>query len=73
MSNERKNKIKKINEDPDYIEHPKFSCSIKKLLDKYPDGVDDDTIAKILLMDKSEVEAIYQESIKKIRKKLGVE
>lgn len=71
MNNE--DKKKQILNDPDYIEHPKFSCSVKKLLDKYPDGVDDDTIAKILMMDKSEVEAIYQESIKKLRKKLGVE
>ena len=69
MTEEKK---RKINEDEDYIDYPKFKNSVKKLIEKYPDGVSDETIAKVLLMSEEEVNEIYLSSIEKIKDKLEV-
>lgn len=62
----------KLLEDEDFIDYPKFKNSLKKLIDKYPDGVDDETIAQALNMTGSEVEENYQSAIRKLKAKLGV-
>ena len=69
MTEEKK---KRINTEEDFIDYPKFKNSVKKLIEKYPDGVDDETIAKVLLMTEEEVNEIYLDSIEKIKNKLGV-
>lgn len=69
MSEEKKHKI--LN-DEDYIDYPKFKNSLKKLIEKYPGGVDNETIAKALMMTEEEVEATYQSAINKIKEDLGV-
>jgi len=68
-----KNKLKKkIENDPDFIYCPRLGNSLKMFLEKYPDGAEDFKIAKILLIEEEEVEAIFQSAIKKIRKSMGV-
>lgn len=62
----------KLMEDEDFIDYPKFKNSLKKLVDKYPDGVDNETIAKVLDMTEEEVEETYQSAIKKLQARLGV-
>lgn len=62
----------KLMEDEDFIDYPKFKNSLKKLIDKYPDGVENETIAKVLNMTEEEVEETYQSAIKKLQAKLGV-
>lgn len=62
----------KLMEDEDFIDYPKFKNSLKKLIDKYPDGVDNETIAKVLDITEEEVEQIYQSAIKKLQARLGV-
>lgn len=62
----------KLMEDEDFIDYPKFKNSLKKLIDKYPDGVDNETIAKVLDITESEAEGYYQSAIKKLKAKLGV-
>ena len=69
MTEEKK---KRINTEEDFIDYPKFKNSVKKLIEKYPDGVEDETIAKVLLMTEEEVNEIYLDSIEKIKNKLGV-
>jgi hypothetical protein len=64
---------KKIAEDEDFVHYPKFENSLKKVLNKNPDGLEDGKIADILCIDKEEVESIYQSAIKKIRQKLNIE
>jgi hypothetical protein len=67
------NKIKKqINNDSDFIYCPRLGNSIKKLLDIYPDGVDNKRIAKLLLMKEEEVEDVFNSALKKIRKNLKI-
>lgn len=70
MNNEEKKR--KILEEEDFIDYPKFKNSIKKLIEKNPDGVDNETIAKSLGIEESEVEALYQSAVEKLQKTLGV-
>lgn len=68
-----KNKLKKkIESDPDFIYCPRLGNSLRIFLEKYPEGVEDSKIAKILLVDEEDVEAIFQSAIVKIRKSMGV-
>ena len=69
MSEEKKFKV---NEDEDFIDYPKFKNSLNKLIEKYPEGVDQETIAKVLMMTTEEVEETYASAIKKLQLALGV-
>lgn len=69
MIDEKKHKI--LN-DEDFIDYPKFKNSLSKLIEKYPDGVDTETIAKVLNMTEKEVEETYMSAIQKLKDNLGV-
>lgn len=58
---------KKIMEDEDFVYCPRLGNSLSKLIEKYPDGVDDERIQKILLLSEKEVNEIYESAIKKLR------
>jgi len=58
---------KKIMEDPDFIYCPRLGNSLTKLVNKHPDGIDDERIEKVLLMTKSEIETVYQSAFEKLR------
>ena len=60
----------KLAQEEDYIDCPKFNNSIKQLIEKNPDGVDDETIAKVLNMTVEEVEKTYQSAVNKLKKSL---
>jgi len=62
----------KIVTDEDFINYPKFSNSLKELMQRYPDGVEDEVIAKALMIPKEEVQKIFQSFIQKTRSKLGI-
>jgi len=64
---------KKIENDPDYIYNPKMGNSLKKMVDRYPDGIEDEKIAKVLCMDIEEMNNIYESILVKLRKVLKVE
>jgi hypothetical protein len=59
---------KKIKEDPDFVYCPRLGNSLSKLVDKHPDGIDDERIEKVLLMSAKEVQKIYESALKKLRK-----
>ena len=61
---------KKIMEDPDFIYCPRLGNSLNKLIEKNPDGIDDERIQKVLLITKEELEEIYQSAIQKFREAL---
>lgn len=66
-----KEKIKeKIETEEDFIYCPRLGNSLDKFVEKNPDGVDDEKIAKVLLIETEEVETIFQSAISKIRKNL---
>lgn len=58
---------KRILNEEDFIRSTKFNNSLFKLRVKWPDGAEDDLIAKVLLMTEEEVEKIYQEALAMIR------
>jgi hypothetical protein len=63
----------KIGTDEDFINYPKFSNSLKKLMARHPDGVDDETIAKALMIPVEEVEGRFHKYIAEARKRMGLE
>lgn len=60
----------KIKKERDFIYCPRLNNSLKTFMDSYPDGVEDERIAKVLLLDNEEVGNIFLSAVKKIRKKL---
>ena len=58
---------KKIQEDEDYVRCPKCNNSLLKFLAKNGDGVDNNVIARILMISEEKVEEIYQEAVKKLQ------
>lgn len=62
----------KIQTDPDFINCPEFDNSLKKFADAHPNGVDEKTIAKVMMVTKDEVKKIYQSAIQNLRSKLPV-
>lgn len=60
----------RLTEEEDFIDCPKFNNSLKQLIEKNPEGVDDEMIAKVLSMTTEEVEKTYQNAIKKLQKSL---
>lgn len=61
-----------INEDEDYIKAPKYKNSLKRFMQRFPDGVENDKIAEVLGMTEEEVEEEYMTAIAKIKRILGV-
>jgi len=65
----------KITEDPDFIGLKRFDYSLAKLLKRYednPEGCPDRVIAHALMISEEEVELLYQRSISRLRKLMGV-
>jgi hypothetical protein len=62
--------IKRILQEEDYIRCPKFGNSLNKFLSRNFDGVENSTIARLLMMSEDEVEKIYEEAIAKLRKSM---
>ena len=62
---------KKILEEEDYIRCPKNSNSLAKFLAKNAEGVEDSTIARLLMIPEEKVKEIYEEAIKKLRKEMA--
>lgn len=71
MKNEEKLREKILKEE-DFINCPRMGNSIKKLMNKNPDGIDEERMSKLLLMSEDEIKNIYLKALSKIKKKLGV-
>jgi hypothetical protein len=64
-----KNEFKKrVLEEEDYVRAPKFGNSLMRFLSKYGDGVENATIARLLMMPEEEVEKLFQEAIEALKK-----
>ena len=59
--------------DDDFIHCPRLGNSLKKLIDKNPDGVDEKRIAKVLLMSEEEVKSIFAKALFKLRNAIGLD
>ena len=61
-----------LEEDPDFIYLKRFDYSLKKLLERYPDGCPDRIIANALLMTEDDIQALYEKIVIKLRNAMGV-
>lgn len=71
MKNEEEVK-EKILQEEDFIHCPRLGNSVKKLLQKNPDGIDDERIAKVLLLPVEEVDKIYRSALNKLKNGMGL-
>lgn len=63
---------KLIQTDEDFVFSQKYDFSLKKMLDKNPAGLDDEAIAKALMITVEEVEEEFLMAVAKIKKALGL-
>lgn len=57
-----------ISSDTDFIALPRFQCSLRRFVDRYPDGAPNNTsIAKALCLSETEVEEIYAKAMKTMK------
>jgi hypothetical protein len=59
---------KRIIEDEDFIYCPRLCNSLKKMVDKHPNGVEDGKIQKVLMLSLEEVVEHYNNALIKLRK-----
>lgn len=63
----------KLENDEDFIYSAKYNYSLEQIIKAHPKGCKDKTIAKVLRLESpEEVETIYQDIIRKIRKKMSI-
>lgn len=62
----------KIDSDPDFIWSKRFDFSLKKLLERYPNGAPQHVIESALQMSSEEIEDTYDGIIDKLRLALNV-
>jgi hypothetical protein len=60
----------KVLTEEDYIRAPKFANSLAKFLTKNSDGVENATIARLLMIPEEEVEKLHQEAIEMLRNEM---
>lgn len=62
----------RIATEENYVYAPKFGCLLTNVVAKYPNGLTDKQISKMLLMEESEVTESYLESIETLKEIMGV-
>lgn len=58
--------------EEDFIAIRRFNYSLEKLLERYPDGAPDRIIGQALAIDEGSVEQLYNETVERLRKLMGV-
>lgn len=59
--------LKRIEDEEDYIRCPKCSNSMSRFLTKNPDGVENATISRLLMIPEEQVEKVYAEAVEMLR------
>lgn len=62
------NKRHRIENEEDFIDCIRFKNSLNKILEKYPDGVSDDTICRVLDITQEELDNLFHSAIVQLRK-----
>lgn len=65
--------IDRVAVNEDFIALKRYDYSMKKLLERYPEGCPDRVIASALMMTEEEVEEAYQKVVVKLQSIIGVE
>ncbi len=71
LKNRHKARVQeKLNTDPDYIYSKKFSNSLTAIIEKYPDGVPDTIIAKVLKIKPTQFNIVFDRILEKLKENL---
>lgn len=62
-----------LTDDPDFVSLKRFDFSLKKVMDRYPEGCPDHVIASALLVSEEEVPILYEQVVTKLRNLMGVQ
>lgn len=60
----------KVLTEEDYVRAPKFSNSLAKFVARNSDGVENATIARLLMISEEEVEKIFNEAVEMLREEM---
>jgi hypothetical protein len=58
----------RIAKDPDFINLKRFDYSLKKLLERYPEGAPVNVISQALMIPEEDLEVLYENILVKLRK-----
>lgn len=61
-----------VEHDDDYVHIKRFDFSLKKVIDRYPDGAPNKVVAQALMISEEEAEELYQKVVEKLRKSMKV-
>ena len=67
MAEDKEELQQKVLTEEDYVRAPKFSNSLAKFIARNSDGVENATIARLLMIPEEQVEEIYAEAVLKLR------
>lgn len=67
MAEDKDELQQKVLTEEDYVRAPKFSNSLAKFIARNSDGVENATIARLLMIPEEQVEEIYEEAVLKLR------
>lgn len=73
MNKDKRSAQEKIQSEEDFCYCPRLGNSIKNLIEKNPDGLQNERIAKVLLTTEEDVEKLFESAIKKLRSCLKIE
>lgn len=63
--------IVRLHTEPDFVASKRFDHSLTKLVERFPDGAPDKTIAAALMIDVEEVPRFYDDIMSKLRKRMA--
>lgn len=70
---DKKDILKRIREEEDYVRCPKCSNSLAKFLAKNSEGVEDSVVARLLMIPEEKVQEIYEQAVLELRKEMKEE
>ena len=62
---------RRIREDRDFVYLKRYDYSLKKLMERYPEGVPDRIIANALMVSEEDVVAIYDDVVAQLRERVA--
>jgi hypothetical protein len=63
--------IIRLHTDPDFVANKRFDYSLEKLVERFPDGAPDKTIATALMISVEDVPRLYADVMAKLRSRIA--
>lgn len=62
-----------VKEDPDFVYVKRFDYSLKRITERYPEGVPARLIAQALFLAEDDIEKLYNDIIAKLKREMGID